>query len=196
MEYVSVLAGAPFSDRPKCTDPTLAELVRLVNDVSSDEGRDRLADLAPALAASPRRRPLEATAAVHAVVAVAYDAMGGHAELERHLRRNGRRLERVMGTDVPAALARMCDVLYRQGPGRRRMTAAVVALTRLPDRQRDAAPRAALDAAITAVQAAPAPARRRCRSGRPADPSGCPPAPDERCQSRGVIPSARRGTAV
>jgi hypothetical protein len=162
MEYVSVLAGAPFSDRPKCTDPTLAELARLVNDASSDEGRARLADLAPALAASPRGRPPDAAAAVHAVLAVAYDATGGPAPLSRHLHRNGRRLRRVLGTGVFAALARTCDVLYRRGPGRRRMTAAVVALTRLSEGHRDGALRTALEAAVTDRRA-----RRADDPGRP-----------------------------
>ena len=151
MEYVSVLAGAPFSDRPRCTDPTLAELARLVNDAASDEGRDRLGEFAPALAASPRHRPLGAAAVFQAAVAVAYDATGGAARLGRHLHRNGRRLERVGGTGVLATVARRLDLLYRRGPGRRRMSAAVAALTRLPDQRQDAALKAALDAAITAA---------------------------------------------
>ena len=32
MEYVSVLGGRRFSDRPRCTDPVLARLGRLAND--------------------------------------------------------------------------------------------------------------------------------------------------------------------
>ena len=170
MEYVSVLAGAPFSDRPRCTDPTLAELARLVNDASSDEGRDRLADLAPVLAASPRTRPLEAAATVQAVLILAGDATGGSAALRRHLHRNGRRLERVAGTGALAALARGCDAVYRQGPGRHRMTAAVVALTKLPDQKRDAALRAALDAGISAV-AGPAVTPGRPRAATPGESS-------------------------
>jgi hypothetical protein len=46
MEYVSVLAGGPFSDAPRCTDPTLAAVARAVNDYSGDEMRQRLAVLA------------------------------------------------------------------------------------------------------------------------------------------------------
>jgi hypothetical protein len=46
MEYVSVLAGASFSDSPPCTDPTLAAIARAVNDYSGDEKRQRLALLA------------------------------------------------------------------------------------------------------------------------------------------------------
>jgi hypothetical protein len=40
------------------------------------------------------------------VLAVAYDATGGPAPLSRHLHRNSRRLRRVLGTGVFAALAR------------------------------------------------------------------------------------------
>jgi hypothetical protein len=46
MEYVSVLAGGPFTDSPICTDPTLAVIARAVNDYSGDEMRQRLAILA------------------------------------------------------------------------------------------------------------------------------------------------------
>jgi hypothetical protein len=46
MEYVSVLAGVPFSDAPKCTDRLLAVIARAVNDCSGDAMRQRLALLA------------------------------------------------------------------------------------------------------------------------------------------------------
>ena len=46
MEYVSVLAGGPFTDAPACTDPTLATIARSVNDYSGDQQRQRLAILA------------------------------------------------------------------------------------------------------------------------------------------------------
>jgi hypothetical protein len=46
MEYVSVLAGGPFTDSPPCTDPTLAAIARSVNDYSSDAMRQQLAVLA------------------------------------------------------------------------------------------------------------------------------------------------------
>jgi hypothetical protein len=50
MEYVSVLAGTRFSDRPRCTHPALALLARWVNDEISDAAaRARLAVLAPDL---------------------------------------------------------------------------------------------------------------------------------------------------
>jgi hypothetical protein len=46
MEYVSVLAGGPFTDSPACTDPTLATIARSVNDYSGDAMRQHLAVLA------------------------------------------------------------------------------------------------------------------------------------------------------
>jgi hypothetical protein len=42
MEYISVLAGEAWSDRPKCTDLTLGNLARHVNDILPDEYRQRL----------------------------------------------------------------------------------------------------------------------------------------------------------
>jgi hypothetical protein len=50
MEYVSVLAGAPFTDHPRCTHPALATLARLVNDwIDDDRARSELGRLAPDL---------------------------------------------------------------------------------------------------------------------------------------------------
>lgn len=49
MEYVSVLAGEPFSDHPRCTHRVLGELARLVNDAVTARTRARLAALAPDL---------------------------------------------------------------------------------------------------------------------------------------------------
>jgi hypothetical protein len=46
MEYVSVLAGGPFTDAPACTDPVLATIARAVNDYSGDAMRQQLAVLA------------------------------------------------------------------------------------------------------------------------------------------------------
>ena len=64
MEYVSVLAGAPFSDHPRGTDPTLAALARLVNDACTDAGRPLLAALAPQLACTGPLDPRETAALV------------------------------------------------------------------------------------------------------------------------------------
>jgi hypothetical protein len=47
MEYVSILAGEPFSDRPACVDPLLVGLAWAINDISGSAIRAQLPDLAP-----------------------------------------------------------------------------------------------------------------------------------------------------
>lgn len=49
MELASYLAGERWSDAPRCTDPMLAALARMVNDSTSDENRSQLAPLVPAV---------------------------------------------------------------------------------------------------------------------------------------------------
>lgn len=49
MEMASVLANEPWSDRPSCTHPLLADLARLVNDNTSDQNRGELAVLIPSV---------------------------------------------------------------------------------------------------------------------------------------------------
>ena len=57
MEYVSVLAGRSFTDRPRSTHPLLSWLARRVNDEVDDVVRAQLAGLAPALIGTRLRRP-------------------------------------------------------------------------------------------------------------------------------------------
>lgn len=47
MEVVALLAGEPWSDRPACTHPLLAETARLVNDQLSDARRNELLTRVP-----------------------------------------------------------------------------------------------------------------------------------------------------
>jgi hypothetical protein len=49
MEMASYLAGERWSDHPSCTHPLLAGLARLVNDHTSDAGRQRLAVMIPSV---------------------------------------------------------------------------------------------------------------------------------------------------
>jgi len=49
MEMASVLAGERWSDHPRCTHPLLGELARLVNDFTSEDGRQELAVLTPSV---------------------------------------------------------------------------------------------------------------------------------------------------
>jgi hypothetical protein len=57
MERVSVIAGEPFTDRPRCALPALAVLAQQINDRVSDEARQTLLPLAPALATSATDDP-------------------------------------------------------------------------------------------------------------------------------------------
>src|SRR3954447_16352692 len=50
MELVSFLNEEEWSDHPRCVQPVLAAAARAVNDRVSDDGRQRLVDLAPRLA--------------------------------------------------------------------------------------------------------------------------------------------------
>lgn len=49
MEFASYLAGERWSDHPQCTHPLLAALARVVNDHTSDDGRQQLAPLIPSV---------------------------------------------------------------------------------------------------------------------------------------------------
>jgi len=49
MELASLLAGERWSDHPPCTHPLLAQLAQLVNDHTSDAGRQRLLPLIPSV---------------------------------------------------------------------------------------------------------------------------------------------------
>jgi hypothetical protein len=60
MEYVSVLAGENFSDRPRCVDPLIVRLAWTVNDASDDELRGMLPELAPRLIGTADGGPLVA----------------------------------------------------------------------------------------------------------------------------------------
>src|SRR4051812_32282685 len=60
MEYVSVLAGENFSDRPRCVDPLIVRLAWTVNDASDDELRGLLSELAPSLIGTANGGPLVA----------------------------------------------------------------------------------------------------------------------------------------
>lgn len=47
MEYASYLAGQRWSDHPVCTHPLVGELARQVNDFTSDQARQALAEFVP-----------------------------------------------------------------------------------------------------------------------------------------------------
>ena len=153
MEYVSVLAGAPFSDHPRGTDPTLAALARLVNDACTDAGRPLLATFAPQLAGIGPLDPRGTAAVVLAAVSWAHTAAGEPASLRRKVQGAQRRYVTVTGAGVRAALARHTDVLHRCGSARHRLETSAAELCALPGAQRDPALRGMLAAAIAAAVA-------------------------------------------
>jgi len=159
MEYVSVLAGSGFSDHPRCTDPTLAALARLVNDSYGDADRPALALLAPALASAPHAGARGTAAVVRAAVDAACTAAGQPARLVRARRRAERRYRRVTGHGARACLARWSDPLYRRGPALLRLEMTVGRLHALPPGRRDAALHMALTAAVHALHPSVPPVR-------------------------------------
>ncbi len=60
MEYASFLAGERWSDSPRCTDPVLAHLARLVNDLIPAPERASLAPLIPSVVGLRPQHPLAA----------------------------------------------------------------------------------------------------------------------------------------
>jgi hypothetical protein len=75
MEYASFLAGERWSDHPSCTHAGLAHLARAVNDLTSNEGRSRLAPLVPSVIGIDTDDPrLDLLLAVHAAALSLPDA--------------------------------------------------------------------------------------------------------------------------
>jgi hypothetical protein len=167
MEYVSVLAGERFSDRPACTDPTLAAVARIVNDELSDEGRQPLAARAVTLIGRTGDRGRLAPAIVAACLAAALDRLDRPVPaLERQLRRATRRL--AAGRQPGARPRRPAlAALYARGPAEHAIGTAALALRRLPAGRRDPALRAMLDAAIEAATRASAGQTVRAPSDAP-----------------------------
>ena len=95
MEYVSVLAGERFSDRPRCTHPAVAALAWQVNDAVGHDARQELVLRAPTLVgagidAGVPVRPVVLAAIVRAGLALDPD--------HRFFRRLERRLAREAGS--------------------------------------------------------------------------------------------------
>lgn len=146
MEYTSVLAGERFSDSPRCTDPTLATLARLVNDATTDEGRQRLAPLAPRLTVTGRLDAVGSASLVLATLLRVRQATG--RSLARHVRA-ARWWLRLVADDGPTGrVARWMEPAHRRGPGPRRLVAAVDATAHLPAAERDAVLRTVLETAL------------------------------------------------
>ena len=68
MEIASFLAGARWSDHPRCVDPSLGELARCINDVMPDDRRSQLAVLIPSVIGTGQRRSTRERALLGACV--------------------------------------------------------------------------------------------------------------------------------
>jgi hypothetical protein len=166
MEAVSRAAHLPWSDAPECTHPLLAHLARLVNDASSDDGRQQLSVLIPALADV---RP--DSAAVSARVAEACSA----AALRRHPTRLLIHLHRVAAAQLvreeqmpaPAGvLRRVRRTAFARGPAARAVEASVAALLHLPVPERDPALRELLVGGLAGAGRGPQASSRAVDGGR------------------------------
>jgi len=155
MEYVSVLAGERFSDSPRCTDPALAFLARLVNDTVSDADRGQLAPLAADLSVLGRT---DAVGSARLVVAVIHRAQAAGTPcpgLRRAERRAERRLRRMTGPGPRGRVARALSPVHMRGAGRHRLATAVFAVADAPwnaESDRDEALRELLQQAMAVVR--------------------------------------------
>lgn len=143
MEYVSVLAGEKFSDRPRCTHPALALLARLVNDrIDDDAVRSRLALLAPGfIGTNTRDLRVVPTLTVACLWAAAKTGAPAADQLGRRLRRARSRLARIEHSRIARWRRRLCEVLVEPGLGGCSTKAALELgwrqIRRMPAAQRD-----------------------------------------------------------
>ncbi|MFJ3621994.1 hypothetical protein ACIPSH_28150 [Streptomyces iakyrus] len=136
MEAAALLGTGRFTDSPAGTHPALAALARVVNDNVGDDARHALwplaADLADARPAGRAYPPL--------LVGTVVDAARRVRPASRRLARNGRacRLRVARLADAPAGgpAARIADLLWWHGPGRRRLERALRVLCAAPDADR------------------------------------------------------------
>jgi hypothetical protein len=157
MEYTSVLAGLRFSDRPRCTAPTLAGLARLVNDASSDAARPALATRAPELSVRGQLSVQQSAEIVAGALSSAADALAELTDPAAPERRRVRRLRRQAVRERTRASAaaggwtawpRAAEVVHRHCTARLRTECAVRALSALAVPARDRALAALLDDAL------------------------------------------------
>ncbi len=149
MEYVSLLAGERFSDRPTCTHPLLAQIARLVNDTSPDSVRHELAPLAPGLIGTGDADARIAPALVMSCGQVGLETEPASFRLRRYTRRARRRLER-MERRGPGLWARLTDPVYQYGAAAPAVGLTLAALAHLPEGRREVQLRQLLNETITA----------------------------------------------
>lgn len=154
MEYVSMLAGGTFTDAPRCTDPLLAELARLVNDSVGDDARASLIRFAPRLRALPRTTPEASPKIVAAALDAALRERPDRRALHRHRRRALSRAAAATAA-VPGLgyLDRLRDSLYRRGRARHALACAVYVASghQASEAERDAVLTGMLEVAMAAA---------------------------------------------
>jgi hypothetical protein len=139
MEAVSRYAGEPWTDAPACTHPLLAHLARLVNDASTDSGRQRLLPAVPTLAGAhtddPASYPRLAVACTEAAFRHRSSLLLVH--LESAARAELARQTAAASNRSTSAARRVWRRLYQQGPARRAVEIAVAATDHLQPHERD-----------------------------------------------------------
>ena len=147
MEAVSGAANLPWSDAPACTPALLGLLARLVNDASSDAGRQRLASLVPELAAAGGDDALVSARVAEVCAAAALRRR--FTPLRGHLHRvAAAQAAREEPASAAGPRARGRRRVFERGPGARAVEVAVTELLRLPTPERDPALRELLEAGL------------------------------------------------
>ncbi|MFF7489201.1 hypothetical protein ACFZBC_27430 [Streptomyces luteogriseus] len=133
MEAAALLSRGRFTDSPAGTHPALAALARVVNDSVGDGTRHALWPLAADLAdARPVGRDY-APLLVGAVVDAARLVRPASRRLARHGRACCRRARRLAHAPAAGPAARIADLLWWRGPGRRHLEQALGVLCAAPD---------------------------------------------------------------
>lgn len=116
MELASVLAGERWSDHPSCTHPLLAYLARLVNDHTSDDGRQQLLPLVPSVVG---RRGNDRTSLAVAVAVAAQTILDVPEATQRPLAAGLLQAERLCADAEPdlAATRREAQLALKMVPG-------------------------------------------------------------------------------
>jgi hypothetical protein len=173
MEYVSVLAGERFTDRPRCTHPALAAIAWQVNDAVSATARQQLGTRAVALVGLGRTGTVAVRPVVLETIAAAGLALDPDSRFFPRLRRRlAQQADRVAGRPGRGEDGRggRLATLLHVGPVNHACAHLLVA-TRIADLDADARDRVLiglLDAAIAAVQDAEATAGTAIRPATPA----------------------------
>ncbi|MEJ2867488.1 hypothetical protein WCD74_06905 [Actinomycetospora sp. OC33-EN08] len=173
MEYVSVLAGERFTDRPQCTHPAVAALAWQVNDAVSHDVRQALALRAVDLVGAGRDHDGPVRPLVLAAIARAGLALD---PLNRFFLRLERRVEaayaraaarRAAGSDPGDGSGGRISTLLHVGPVNHACAHLLVAARAagLDGAARDAALLALLDDCLAAVRTAPAADRAPAPAG-------------------------------